>query len=155
MFVLFFQNHTSFSLLDHKHQVYCCQTINNLLNFGNILIQLGYRARGQVLAVKTWSEKEPTHLSLFKLNSWTWKLFPSPKNTQLARDLSAFIPSIISFLKVIYWKLTVPILPSWKSVFPRTLNLCREHTTKYSPQGVYNVILPSQRGTYGESTLPV
>ena len=43
------------------------------------------------------------------------------------------ILSIISFLKVIYWKLTVPVLPFWKIVFPRTLNLCREHTTKYSP----------------------
>ena len=40
---------------------------------------------------------------------------------------------VISFLKVIYWKLTVPVLLSWKSVFPRILNLCREHTTKYSP----------------------
>ena len=38
---------------------------------------------------------------------------------------------IISFLKVIYWKLTVPVLPPWTSVFPRTLNLCREHTTIY------------------------
>ena len=37
------------------------------------------------------------------------------------------------FIKEIYWKLNVPVLLSWTNVFPRTLNLCREHTTKYSP----------------------
>ena len=57
------------------------------------------------------------------------------KNNKFAKPVSSiFFPfSIISFLKVTYWKLTVPVLPPWTSVFPRTLNLCREHTTKYSP----------------------
>ena len=44
----------------------------------------------------------------------------------------------ISFLKVVYWKSTLSILPSKPSVFPITQNI------KHSPKGVY-----------GESTLPV
>ena len=58
---------------------------------------------------------------------------PSQRSQSSQMTENKIIKYIISFIKVIYWKLTVPVLPSWTSVFPRTLNLCREHTTKYSP----------------------
>ena len=86
----------------------------------------------------------------FGVNSrWAWR----PKlQTRLSDDQS----KPLNNFKKIYWKLTVPVLPSWTSVFPRTLNLqsIRQNIVPRSiVYLVYDVILPSHRGTYRELTL--